>query len=64
MDDRLFYLLCDIEDYLIDYIESDETYNDTESIEEYINRKDPEIAALYYVFKRLSDKFFPEEANN
>ena len=64
MDDRMFYLLCDIEDYLIDYIESDETYKDTESIEEYINKKDPEITALYYVFKRLSDKFFPEEANN
>ena len=64
MDDRMFYLLCDIEDYLIDYIESDETYKDTESIEEYINRKDPEISALYYAFKKLSDKFFPEEANN
>ena len=64
MDDRMFYLLCDIEDYLIDYIESDETYNDTESIEEYINRKDPEISALYHAFKKLSDKFFPEEANN
>ena len=64
MDDRMFYLLCDIEDYLIDYIESDDSYIDEETTEEYFNRKDPEVAALYYVFKKLSDKFFPEEANN
>jgi hypothetical protein len=64
MDSKLFFLLCDIEDYLINYIESDDSYIDEETIEEYFNRKEPSLSALYHAFKKLSDKFFPEEANN
>ena len=64
MDTRMFNLLCDIEDYLIDYIESDETYDDKETIEEYFNRKEPFLSALYHAFKELSDKFYPKEVNN
>ena len=61
MNDRLFYLLCDIEDYLVSMIDSDPDYVNYEDMETYINSKDPEIASLYHCFQKLADKFIGKE---
>lgn len=61
MDNRLFYLLCDIEDYLVSMIDSDPDYVNYEDMEAYINSKDPEIAGLYHCFQKLADRFIGKE---
>lgn len=61
MDDRLFYLLCDIEDFLVSTIDSDPEYGNYESMEAYINSKDPDIASLYHCFQKLADRFIGKE---
>ena len=61
MEDRLFYLLCDIEDYLVSMIDSDPEYDNYENMEAYINSKDPDIASLYHCFQKLADRFIGKE---
>ena len=61
MESALFNLLCDIEDFLVNMIDSDPEYGNYENMEAYINSKDPDIASLYYCFQKLADRFIGEE---
>ena len=64
MKDRLYNLMCNIEDFLVSIIDSDETFDKYESVDSYMLAQDPDIYALYTCFQRLADKFFPEEKEN
>ena len=61
MKDRLYNLMCNIEDFLVSIIDSDESFNEYESVNSYMLAQDPDIYALYSCFQKLADKFFPEE---
>lgn len=57
MESKLYNLLCNIEDFLVSMIDSDPEYYNYDSVEAYMNSKDPEIASLYHCFNKLADKF-------
>lgn len=57
MESKLYDLLCNIEDFLISIIDSDPEYRKFDSVEAYMNSKDPAIASLYHCFQKLADKF-------
>ena len=61
MEASLFSLMCDIEDFLIDVIDSDPDYGNYLTADDFFDAQDPEINSLYQCFKTLADKFIGEE---
>jgi hypothetical protein len=63
MDNALYALLCEIEEYLVQLIDNDPNYYNYEDVESYIKSKDSDTQCLYQCFQNLTDKFYGKENN-
>ena len=57
MDDRLYNILCDIEEYLISTIDSDPDYHNYDDVNKYMKKQSKAIKTLYKCYTVLSDLF-------
>lgn len=56
LDNKIYDLLCDIENHLIQKIDADENYDKYDSVEHYLMATEPDIYALWKVMTDLFSK--------